>query len=96
MMASRASGPVEKRPVRWDVAASGGDWKTARGARLSLVKGVGAGRAKARWRLRAPSGAPAQGRRVRGVRGCCGHGESKREAADGGAHRRGMLNRGEV
>jgi hypothetical protein len=36
------------------------------GARLSLVKGVGAGRAKARWRLRAPSGAPAQRRRVRG------------------------------
>jgi hypothetical protein len=27
---------------------------------------VGAGRAETRWRLRAPSGAPAQGRRVRG------------------------------
>jgi hypothetical protein len=37
----------------------------ARGARLSPVKGVRAGRAEARWRLRAPSGAPAQGRRVR-------------------------------
>jgi hypothetical protein len=52
--------------VRWDVAASGGGWKTAWGARLSPVKGVGAGRAEARWWLRAPSGAPAQGRRVRG------------------------------
>jgi hypothetical protein len=30
-------------------------------------------------------------RRVRVVGGCCSHGESKREAADGGAHRRGVL-----
>jgi hypothetical protein len=72
--------------VRWDVAASGGGCKTARGARLSLVKGVGAGGAEVWWWLRAPFGAPAQGRRVRGVKGCCGRGESKREAADGGAH----------
>jgi hypothetical protein len=43
-------------------------WKTVRGARLSLVKGVGVGKAEARWRLRAPSSAPAQGRRVRGER----------------------------
>jgi hypothetical protein len=48
---SRASGPVEKRPVRWDVAASSVDCKTAWGARLSSVKGVRAGRAEARWRL---------------------------------------------
>jgi hypothetical protein len=33
------------------------------------VKGVRVGREEARWRLRAPSGAPAQGRRVRGGRG---------------------------
>jgi hypothetical protein len=89
--ASRSFGSMEKRPVRWDVAANGGDWKMARGARLSPVKGVGADRADARWRLRAPFGAPAQGRRVRGLRGCCGRGESKREATDGGAHRRGAL-----
>jgi hypothetical protein len=30
-------------------------------------------------------------RRVRVVGGCCSRGESKREAADGGAHRRGAL-----
>jgi hypothetical protein len=30
-------------------------------------------------------------RRVRVVGGCCNRGESKREAADGGAHRRGAL-----
>jgi hypothetical protein len=30
-------------------------------------------------------------RRVRMVGGCCSRGESKREAADGGAHRRGAL-----
>jgi hypothetical protein len=53
--ASLASGPADKRLERWDVAASGGDWKMAQGARLSPVKGVGAGRAKARWWLRAPS-----------------------------------------
>jgi hypothetical protein len=89
----RSSG---ERPVRWDVAASVGDWKTAWGARLSPVKGVGAGRVEAQWRLRAPSGTLAQGRRVRGVKGCCGRGESKREAADGGAHRCGALGRGEA
>jgi hypothetical protein len=55
------------------------------------VKGVGAGSAKAGWRFRAPSGVPAQRRRVRVVGGCCGRGESRREAADGGAHRRGAL-----
>jgi hypothetical protein len=55
--------------MRWDAVASGGGWKTVRGARLSPVKGVRAGRAEARWRLRAPSGAPAQGRRVRGEGG---------------------------
>jgi hypothetical protein len=82
--------------VRWDVATSGGDWKMAWGARLSLVKGVEAGRAEARWRLRAPSVAPAQGRIVRGLRGCCGHSELKREAADRGPHRRGTLNGGKV
>jgi hypothetical protein len=49
--ASLASGPADKRLERWDVAASGGDWKMAQGARLSPVKGVGAGRAKARWWL---------------------------------------------
>jgi hypothetical protein len=53
------------------------------------VKGVGAGRAEVRWWLRAPSGVPTQGRRVRVVGGCCGHGEPRREAADGGAHWRG-------
>jgi hypothetical protein len=31
--------------VRWYLAASGGDWKMAWGARLSPVKGVGPGRA---------------------------------------------------
>jgi hypothetical protein len=84
--ASRASRPVEKQPVRWDAATSSGGWKTARGARLSPVKGVEAGRVEVRWRLRAPSGATVQGRRVKGEKGCCGHGESKREATDGGAH----------
>jgi hypothetical protein len=33
---------------------------------------------------------------VRGLRGCCGHGESKREAVDGGAHRHGTLSGGEA
>jgi hypothetical protein len=55
------------------------------------VKGVGAGRAEAGWQFRAPSGVPAQRRRVRVVGGCCGRGESRREAADRGAHRRGAL-----
>jgi hypothetical protein len=68
----------------------------AQGARLSPVKGVGAGRAEARWRLRAPYGVPTQGRRVRVVRGCCSHGELWREAADGGAHQRGALGGGEA
>jgi hypothetical protein len=71
--------------MRWDVAANGGGWKMARGARLSPVKGARVGRAEAQWWLQAPSGALAQGRRVRGG-GYCGHGESKREATDGGAH----------
>jgi hypothetical protein len=57
--ASHASGPMEKRPVRWDVAASSGDWKMAWGARLYPVKVVGVGKAEARWWLRASSGAPA-------------------------------------
>jgi hypothetical protein len=60
------------------------------------VKGVGAGSAETRWRLRAPSSAPAQGRKVRVVGGCCGRGESKREGANGGAHWRGMLGGGEA
>jgi hypothetical protein len=51
MMTCRGSSPVEKRAVRWDAAANGGGWKTAWGARLSPVKGVGAGRAEAWWRL---------------------------------------------
>jgi hypothetical protein len=80
--------------TRW--APSSGDWKTTQRARLSLVKGVRAGRAEVRWRLQAPSGAPAQGRRVRVVGGCCSHGESKREVADRGAHRRGALGGGEA
>jgi hypothetical protein len=63
------------------------DWKTAQGARLSPVKGVGASRAEAKWQLQAPSGVPAQGGRVRVVGGCCGRGESRREAADGGVVR---------
>jgi hypothetical protein len=75
--------------------ASGGDWKMARGVRLSPVKGVEEGRAEAQWRLRALSGASVQGRRVWGVSGCCGRGESKGEAADGGAHRHGALGGGE-
>jgi hypothetical protein len=62
-----------------------------RGARLSPVKGVGAGRAEAGWRFRAPSGVPAQRRRVIVVGGCWGRGESRREAADGGAHQCGAL-----
>jgi hypothetical protein len=33
---------------------------------------------------------------VRGVRGCCGHGESKREATDGGAHWHGALSGGKA
>jgi hypothetical protein len=41
MMAAHASGLVEKRPVRWDIAASVMDWKMVWGARLSPVKGVG-------------------------------------------------------
>jgi hypothetical protein len=68
----------------------------AQGARLSPVKGVRAGRAEARWRRRAPSGVLSQGRRVRVVGGCYGRGEPRREAADGGAHRRGALGRGEA
>jgi hypothetical protein len=55
--------------VRWDAAASDRGWKMAQGARLSLVKGVGVGRAEAWWRLRAHFGAPAQGRKVRGEKG---------------------------
>jgi hypothetical protein len=55
------------------------------------VNCVGAGRVEAGWRFRAPSGVPAQRRRVRVVGGCCGRGESRREATDGGAHRRGAL-----
>jgi hypothetical protein len=51
MTASRGSSPMEKRPVRWDAATSGGGWKTVRGARLSPVKGVGVGRAEVRWWL---------------------------------------------
>jgi hypothetical protein len=94
--ASLASGLVETRTVRWDVAANDGDWKMTQGARLSPVKGVGASRAKARGRLRAPSGAPAQGRKVRVVGGCCNRGEPKREAADGGAHWCGALDGGEA
>jgi hypothetical protein len=35
-------------------------------------------------------------RRVRVVGGCCSHAESKREAADGGAHRHGALDRDEA
>jgi hypothetical protein len=50
------------------------------------MKGVRAGRGEARWWLRAPSVSPAQRRSVKGKKGCCGRGESKREAADGGAH----------
>jgi hypothetical protein len=42
---------VEKRPVRWDVAASGGHWKMARGGQLSPVKGVKVGKAEAWWQL---------------------------------------------
>jgi hypothetical protein len=34
---------------------------------------------------------PTQRRRVRVVGGCCSRGESRREAADGGAHRLGVL-----
>jgi hypothetical protein len=68
----------------------------AQGVRLSPVKGVGVGRAETRWRLRAPSGVPAQGRRVRVVGGCCSRGEPWREAADGGAHQRGALSGGEA
>jgi hypothetical protein len=82
--------------VRWDVAVSGGDWKMAWGVRLSPVKGVGAGKAEARWWLRAPFGAPAQGRRVRVLRGCYDRGELKREAVDGLAHQRGMHGGGEA
>jgi hypothetical protein len=69
MTTSRASGPVEKRPMRWDAAASGGGWKMVRGVRHSPVKGVGVGRAEARWLLQAPSGVPVQRRRVRGEKG---------------------------
>jgi hypothetical protein len=47
-MTSRAFGSVEKQPERWDVATSSRDWKTAQGARLSPVKGVGASRAEQR------------------------------------------------
>jgi hypothetical protein len=68
MTNSHGSSHVDIQPVRWDAAASGGGWKTTHGARLSPVKGVGAGRAEARWWLRAPSSAPAQGRKVRGGR----------------------------
>jgi hypothetical protein len=60
------------------------------------VKGVEAGRAEVRWWLRAPSGVPVQGRRVRVVGGCYGRGEPRREAVDGGAHRRGTLGGGKV
>jgi hypothetical protein len=56
------------------------------GSEALTLKGVRVARAEALWWLRAPSGTPAQGRRVRGEKGCCGHGESKREVADGGAH----------
>jgi hypothetical protein len=66
------------------------------GARLSPVKGVGADRAEARWRLQAPFGVPAQGRRMRVVGGCWDRDEPRREAADGGAHRRGVLGGGEA
>jgi hypothetical protein len=37
--------------VRWDVVARNTDWKMMQGAGLSPVKGVGAGRAEARWQL---------------------------------------------
>jgi hypothetical protein len=55
--------------MKWDAAASNGGWKTARRARLSPVKGVGVGRAAVWRRLRAPSDATAQGRRVWGEKG---------------------------
>jgi hypothetical protein len=97
MMASRGSSPVEKRHVRWDAATSGGGWKMTRGVRLSPVKGVGVGRAEARWWLRAPSGAPAQRREKRRMEELTRYGPSTAAHASGGtppvASRRGSTGR---
>jgi hypothetical protein len=44
----------------WGIAACSGDWTRVRGVKLSPVTAVGASRAAAGWRFRAPLGVPAQ------------------------------------
>jgi hypothetical protein len=58
--ASLASGTEGKRPEGCGIAASGGDWTTTQGVKLSPVTAVGEDREAAGWRFRASPGGLAQ------------------------------------